>query len=109
MMDSSDGLARSLHQLAAASDVGFAIDGSAVPVAETLETYIGLGTDLLTEAITFGGDFELVCTMPEARVEAAREALSVPLRVVGTVEPPAAGVELDGEPLADEGYTHGRS
>ncbi|MFP4530373.1 MAG: thiamine-phosphate kinase [Halodesulfurarchaeum sp.] len=109
MMDSSDGLARSLHQLAAASGVGFAIDGTAVPVAEDLETYIGIGTDPLAEAITYGGDFELVCTLPEERVDAVRQRLSEPLSVLGTVEPAERGIELDGEPLADEGYTHGSS
>ncbi|MDZ7850088.1 MAG: thiamine-phosphate kinase [Halodesulfurarchaeum sp.] len=109
MMDSSDGLARSLHQLAAASGVGFAIDGSAVPITDDLDTYLGIGTDPLEEAITYGGDFELVCTLPEERVETVRETLSVPLSVLGTVEPADAGIELDGEPLEDEGYTHGSS
>ncbi|MFB6085716.1 MAG: thiamine-phosphate kinase [Halodesulfurarchaeum sp.] len=109
MIDSSDGLARSLHQLAAASGVGVAIDGSAIPIAEDLDTYLGVGTDPLEAAITHGGDFELVCTLPEERVETVRERLSVPLSVLGTVEPAEAGIELDGEPLANEGYTHGRT
>ena len=108
MIDSSDGLARSLHQLSAASDVGFAIDGSAIPVTGDLERYLGPGKRALDVAITYGGDFELVCTMPAEAVEEAREALSVPLAVVGRVEEPTSGVELDGEPLADEGYTHGQ-
>ncbi len=107
MIDSSDGLARSLHRLGAASGVGFSIEGSAIPVADALETYLGLGTSPLEEAITFGGDFELVCTLPEGRVETAREALSVPLSVIGQVEKAGAGIELDGEPLGDKGYTHG--
>ncbi len=108
MMDSSDGLARSLHQLGAASEVGFDIDGAAIPIHEELDTYLGLGTDPLEEAITFGEDFELVCTMPEAAVDSAREVLSVPLTVIGEVQARSAGIELDGEPLPDEGYTHGR-
>lgn len=106
MLDSSDGLARSLHQLAAASDVGFAVDGDAVPVVDALETYLGIGSSLLETALTYGGDFELVCTLPESAVEPAREALDVPLSVVGDVRESAAGITLDGEPLADEGYTH---
>ena len=106
MMDSSDGLARSLHQLAAASDVGFALDGSTVPVVDALGTYLGVGSSLLETALTYGGDFELVCTLPESTVDAVRSALSVPLTVVGTVVEPEMNITLDGEPLADEGYTH---
>lgn len=107
MIDSSDGLARSLHQLGAASDVGVSIDGSAVPIAADLGRYLGCSTTELDVAITYGGDFELVCTMPEHQLEAARDILAVPLTAVGTVEESTAGIELDGEPLADEGYTHG--
>ncbi|MGM0399650.1 MAG: thiamine-phosphate kinase, partial [Halobacteriota archaeon] len=61
MMDSSDGLARSLHQLAEASDVGFAIEADQVPVDDALEA-MGDGTDVLHEAMTYGEDFELVAT-----------------------------------------------
>jgi thiamine-monophosphate kinase len=106
MMDVSDGLARSLHQLAAASDVGFAIEGDAVPVVDSLEPYLGVGSSLLETALTYGGDFELVCTLPEAAVAAVRGELAVPLSVVGRVVAADAGVTLDGEPLANEGYTH---
>ncbi|MFB6133936.1 MAG: thiamine-phosphate kinase [Halanaeroarchaeum sp.] len=107
MMDSSDGLARSLHQLAEASDVGFAIDGDAVPIAPSLRSIRGDGA--FQEGITFGEDFELVCTLPETEVAAARSALDVPLSVLGRVTHPDDGVRLDGDPLADEGWTHGRS
>lgn len=105
MMDSSDGLARSLHQLGDQSDVGFRIDGPAVPIHEELEPYLGLGTDPLEEAITFGEDFELVCTLPEDTLDSAREAVPCALTRIGTVT--EAGVTLDGDPLPDRGYTHG--
>lgn len=107
MMDSSDGLARSLHQLADASDVGFAVDGDDVPVDDALA---GRVDDPRWEAMTFGEDFELVLTIPEADVETARATCPVPLTVVGTVTEVARGgqpVLLDDEPLSDAGWTHG--
>ncbi|AOW79365.1 thiamine-monophosphate kinase [Halodesulfurarchaeum formicicum] len=109
MMDSSDGLARSLHQLGAASDVGFQVDGNAIPVADTLDRFLAVGETGSEVAGTYGGDFELVFTIPKAELEAVRSALSVPVTVIGEVRPAAAGIELDGEPLPDQGYTHGES
>jgi len=99
MMDSSDGLARSLHQLAEASDVGFAISGDSVPVHDALA-----GPDRRERAVTFGEDFELVCTLPADAVTDARAAMDVPLTVVGDVT--EGGVRMDGEALLDVGYTH---
>ncbi|MEE6209587.1 thiamine-phosphate kinase [Salarchaeum sp. III] len=93
MMDSSDGLARSLHQLAEASDCGFSVDSTEIPVFDGVE---------FERALTFGEDFELVCTLPPASVEQVET--DVPLSVIGEVI--ESGVLLDGEPLPDEGYTH---
>jgi thiamine-monophosphate kinase len=107
MMDSSDGLARSLHQLAEASEVGFAVDREAIPVASALEAVVADSAAALDEAISFGEDFELVCTMPEAAVEVVSAELSVPLSVVGRVKAADAGISIDGEPLEDVGFTHG--
>ncbi|WP_049934064.1 thiamine-phosphate kinase [Halarchaeum acidiphilum] len=102
MMDSSDGLARSLHQLAEASDAGFAVESAAIPVHDALG-----GDDRLARATTFGEDFELVCTLPADAVAVARDALDVPLTVVGEVT--ERNVTMDGEALPDRGYTHGES
>ncbi|WP_049985281.1 thiamine-phosphate kinase [Halobellus rufus] len=104
MMDSSDGLARSLHQLAEASDVGFEVSWEAVPVHDAVDDYADDGADRRRMATTVGEDFELVCTLPAGAVDDARDALGVPLTVVGDVV--EEGVRMDGEPLADEGYTH---
>ena len=104
MMDSSDGLARSLHQLAAASGVGFDVDRAAVPVHGAVDDYAADDADRWRMAATVGEDFELVCTLPQEAVDAAREAGLVDLSVIGEVTD--SGVTADGEPLADEGYTH---
>ena len=107
MMDSSDGLARSLHQLAEASGVGFEIDGKAVPVVSDLEQLVEEGESARELAIRFGEDFELVCTMPESAVPTVRAELDIPLSVVGEVKDSGTGIVMDGEPLEDVGFTHG--
>jgi thiamine-monophosphate kinase len=102
MLDSSDGLARSLHQLAAASDCGFAVDGDRLPVDDAVGE---VATDAAEErelAVHFGEDFELVFTTPEP--DRAVAAAPTPVTRVGTVTD--GGIELDGEPLPDRGYTH---
>ncbi|CAI49231.1 thiamine-monophosphate kinase [Natronomonas pharaonis DSM 2160] len=104
MMDSSDGLARSLHQLAAASGCGFAIEADAIPVAPAVEEVADGPSDRRELAVHFGEDFELVATMPETAVDAAAEASPVALTRVGTVT--ESGVTMDGEALPDRGYTH---
>ncbi|WP_436345992.1 thiamine-phosphate kinase [Natronorubrum sp. FCH18a] len=104
MMDSSDGLARSLHQLADASDCGFAIDAHRIPIDDALlEVADG---DALDRATTFGEDFELVVTLPEDALETVRSALEVELSVIGSVTPSDRGITIDGKPLEDRGYTH---
>lgn len=106
MMDSSDGLARSLHQLAEASDVGFAVE-SPLPIAEALSE-VADPDERQELAVSFGEDFELVCTIPEEKLDAAREASPTEISSIGRVT--AEGeITLDGEPLPDRGYTHGES
>jgi thiamine-monophosphate kinase len=110
MMDSSDGLARSLHQLAEASGCGFAIDSSAVPIDDALRSAVD-ADELWALATGFGEDFELVCTLPPSALDRATAALAdreVGLSVLGRVVAADAGVTVDGDPLPDEGYTHGR-
>ncbi|WP_265109063.1 thiamine-phosphate kinase [Halosolutus halophilus] len=104
MMDSSDGLARSLHQLADASDCGFAIESDPIPIDDAVAETTAGEDEALERATTFGEDFELVCTIPETEVETVRAATTVPVTPIGSVV--ADGVTLDGEPLADRGYTH---
>ncbi len=104
MMDSSDGLARSLHQLAEASDCGFSIESDALPIDGQVGEVSADWTEALERGIFVGEDFELVFTVAEPNVEPARAACPVPLSVVGEVT--SRGVEMDGEPLADRGYTH---
>jgi len=104
MMDSSDGLARSLHQLAEAADCGVAVE-SPLPIDDSVDEVAADADDRFELGACFGEDFELVCTLPESTVERAREQVACPLTPIGTVTD--SGVTIDGEPLADRGYSHG--
>ncbi|USZ67186.1 thiamine-phosphate kinase [Halorussus salilacus] len=106
MMDSSDGLARSLHQLAEASDCGFAVESEAVPVDEVVREVADDGAEVRELSTFFGEDFELVFTVSEDDVPAARQASPTRISVIGEVT--EVGVEMDGEALPDRGFTHGK-
>jgi thiamine-monophosphate kinase len=106
MMDSSDGLARSLHQLADASDCGFAIEWDRVPLDETVSELATTDAEGREFGLYTGEDFELVFTIPHDRIDAARDASPVPISIVGNVTD--RDVLIDDEPLPDRGYTHGR-
>jgi thiamine-monophosphate kinase len=103
MLDSSDGLARSLHQLCAASDCGATVE-SPLPIDDAVDAVAADEQERLELGVFFGEDFELVCTIPEADLSAARAAVPCSLTRIGTTT--EKGVTLDGEPLADRGYSH---
>ncbi len=106
MMDSSDGLARSLHQLAEASDCGFAVEWEQIPVDETVHEVAPSREKKREFGLYTGEDFELVFTISSDRIEDARNASPIPISIVGDVT--GRGVTMNGEPLPDRGYTHGR-
>jgi len=105
MMDSSDGLARSLHQLAEASGCGFEVEWDRLPVHPAVESLAADATDRREMATYFGEDFELVFTVPREELSDVRGASPVEITAVGSVT--ASGVVADGDPLPDRGYTHG--
>ena len=105
MMDSSDGLARSLHQLADASGCGFAIERAALPIDEAVDSVAEDARERLELGCFFGEDFELVCTVPEAAVGEVMDAVPGELTRIGTTV--QSGLSLDDDPLPDRGYTHG--
>jgi len=103
MLDSSDGLSRSVHQLCAASDCGAELAGP-LPIDERVEQVAQNESERREMGVFFGEDFELVCSVPQEDVEAARTAVPCPLHRIGTVT--ETGVTLDGEQLPDRGYSH---
>lgn len=99
MIDSSDGLARSLHLLAEASDCGFALEEERVPYDDRIDH------DRRREhGLFWGEDFELVATVPPGAVDAIAADTDIEVTRIGTVT--EAGVTIDGEALPDRGYAH---
>jgi thiamine-monophosphate kinase len=89
-VDLSDGLADGLHQLAAASGVGMAVDAAAIPLADTARGWFdGRGCDPVTAALAGGDDYELLFTVrprERRRLEAVRrQARGVPVTKIGAV------------------------
>ncbi|PSQ60462.1 thiamine-phosphate kinase [Halobacteriales archaeon SW_7_71_33] len=104
-LDVSDGLARSAHLLATASDCGVTVDSDRLPVHSAVDE-VAAGAADRREAATFvGEDFELLFAVPDERLSAVREASPVAVTELGRVT--ETGVTMDGEPLPDRGYTHG--
>ncbi|WMW22088.1 thiamine-phosphate kinase [Methanolobus mangrovi] len=84
MMDTSDGLAMSLHDLADLNGVGFVIEEDALPIQAELSEFITYDTDILTEfALYTGGDFELLFTVSPEMLESAQSVCY--LNVIGEV------------------------
>ncbi|MBE0524645.1 MAG: thiamine-phosphate kinase [Methanosarcinales archaeon] len=73
MMDISDGLALSLHDLAAASNVGFFIKFEEIPIHENVRDIARDDDQLVEWSIYTGGDFELLFTLKPECIEKAGE------------------------------------
>lgn len=103
MMDCSDGLALDVQRLAVASGVQIELALDQVPIAPGVAgVAAALGATADEYAATGGDDYELIVTLPEVGVDAARSALTVPLTVVGRVVTGPVGllVHRAGQPVA---------
>ncbi len=75
-MDISDGLSSSLYQLQDLNKVGFEIDEEKIPLSPTLLKLKGKQDfDLYSNAIHFGGDYELLVTMPKNTFKEAQKTI----------------------------------
>ncbi len=110
MIDISDGLARSLHLLAEAGQVGFRVRYDAIPVVLEVDELARDEVERREMALFWGEDFELLFTLPATRLRQAQGA--VEFAVIGEVGPPEEGVrlQLGGQwlELEDRGYEHFR-
>ena len=105
MIDSSDGLARSVHQIATASGCGINIRADHLPIDPTVDAIAETDEQRREFGLFFGEDFELVCTVPPDRVAELKAKTSVTVTDIGEVT--TEGVTIDGDPLPDRGYDHG--
>jgi thiamine-monophosphate kinase len=110
-IDSSDGLAWSLHELSAASRVGFQINNLHIPPI-CVEFAEANDLDPVDLALYGGEEFELVVTIPTNKWEKATEAISQvggSLTLIGeVVDEPEKVVKVNGEERVIElkGYEH---
>jgi thiamine-monophosphate kinase len=106
-IDVSDGLARDLHRMCAASGAGAVVESARLPLAAGLEPLaVALGLDARSLALGGGEDYVLLFTLPEG--VAPDPALRC--RRIGRIQHDRAVVLVDAagraEPLADRGWDH---
>jgi thiamine-monophosphate kinase len=97
----SDGLAGDLTKLCGVSGVSAVIDLVSVPLSGAAQDLVSRGVVGLETLIAGGDDYEILCTLPEDRVEAfaqaARDA-GVAVSSIGTVVAGSAGPKfIDGQ------------
>ncbi|GAA3852419.1 thiamine-phosphate kinase [[Pseudomonas] carboxydohydrogena] len=113
-MDISDGLAGDLAKLCAASKVSATVEASAIPLSDQARRILSSGTAGIEMLIAGGDDYEVLCTVPENRWAAFREAagrVAVAVAGIGRVQKGnTAPVFLDvsGMPIAMKrlSYSH---
>ncbi|MBI5355714.1 MAG: thiamine-phosphate kinase [Candidatus Aenigmarchaeota archaeon] len=93
MMDISDGLARSLHQMGKRSRAGFKITFEKIPL---------FGSE---DGLFFGDDYELLFTVPKSKL---RKIKGVKFSVIGEVVKSGVWIEKNGylRKLENRGWTH---
>ncbi|MGP8328948.1 MAG: thiamine-phosphate kinase [Methanosarcinaceae archaeon] len=101
MLDISDGLAMSLHDLADSGAVGFKIYEDALPVDDDVRAFAGSADITLEFALYSGGDFGLLFTVRPDMIKAALNACD--LSIIGEVTGEDEGVmivRIDGRSTA---------
>jgi len=105
MMDISDGLALSLHDIGRASSVGFKIYEDRLPVLHEVTDLLE-GDELLHAVVYAGGDFELLFTVPQDKLGIVESVCA--LTVIGEVINAGVFIQRTGglEELKSKGYEH---
>jgi len=113
-MDLSDGLSASLYQLQEVNDVGFEINKDALPLVSELSQrfYQHYGVDPYSIALHFGGDYELLVTIPQKKFDKTKQTLQkhgIMLTSIGTVTPKKKVLLVENgtkKLLPNKGYEH---
>jgi thiamine-monophosphate kinase len=93
-MDISDGLAGDLAKMARASGLSAVIDVAQIPLSEGATAALAAESDLIDRILTGGDDYEILCSVPEDRLESFhREAHKAGVSLT------AIGRFVDGEDL----------
>lgn len=106
MMDISDGLALSLHDLVSASGLGYEVHLDRLPIRPEVQALSQDQEDLITLAVATGGEFELLFTISPDGLTRAREACE--FTVIGEVVEEGVWLAVNDttEPLGPRGYQH---
>jgi thiamine-monophosphate kinase len=105
-MDVSDGLAGDLAKFCAASGVSAVIDTPSIPLSAAAASLLSRGAVGIETLIAGGDDYEILCTVPEAKVEAFAEAARqacVAVTAIGTImagEGPPRFLDNEGREIA---------
>jgi thiamine-monophosphate kinase len=88
-MDVSDGLAGDFAKLCRTSKVAAEIEVARVPLSDATRAVLAAEPAMLETALTGGDDYEIVCTVPAAKVEsfrAAAQAAQVAVSEIGEIK-----------------------
>jgi thiamine-monophosphate kinase len=91
-MDVSDGLAGDLAKLCAASGVSAVIDAPSIPLSAPAKTLLAHGAVGLEALVSGGDDYEILCAIPENRLEAFASAADLAGVAVTSIGSVIAGV-----------------
>ncbi len=113
-MDLSDGVYSAIHQLRRLNGVGFDIQLSNIPIhAAAQKVSKSLGIPIEELALNFGGDYELIFTVPKSRFKgmyAAAKRKGMQISSIGVVTNGKNRLIKNGRPVAvmESGYEHFR-
>jgi thiamine-monophosphate kinase len=93
MMDTSDGLAMSLYDLARESHVGFTIRESALPILKEVREFVSSHEELTGLSLYTGGDFELLMTIDPQQMKKVQNICN--LTVIGECTEYESGIALE--------------
>jgi thiamine-monophosphate kinase len=99
-MDVSDGLVGDLTKLCRVSGVAARIDATRVPLSDAAQAVIAADPAALETALTGGDDYEILCTVPPAKVDrfrVAAMAAKVAVTEIGMIEAGEGGHFRNGE------------
>jgi thiamine-monophosphate kinase len=113
-MDVSDGLAGDLTKLCGVSAASAVIDLEQVPLSGPARDLLSRGVVAVETLIAGGDDYEILCTVPEDRVERftqAAKGVGIAVSSIGTVVAGSAApkfIDKEGRPIALErlSYSH---
>ena len=89
-MDISDGLVGDFAKLCRASAVAADIQVPRIPLSDAAKAVVAADPAAMESALTGGDDYEIVCTVPQAKADgfrAAAKAANVPITEIGEIKP----------------------